>query len=330
VNSKPPICAIALVIASSIVLSGCSSAGSRNGATNADGTYAGKTVCIDQYTSADLIDNILSGVEQGLAQATAQGLQVNVQNPQGDAGTEQTIAQQFVSDECTVIAAVGTSGAQAHMNTGSTIPLVFMASSTPQQSGLVTSLDHPGGRATGTSDVFDVKRDIDAMRLITPQLKSVGLVWKVGDPAGDHLAEEATAYLGTLGIRAVPATITTGADITQAGESLAGKVDAVMVPGDTTTIGAASGLVSVMAESRIPVFGGSSGVVKEGGIVSVGYDYENVGKDSAALILKLLDGADPATTAVVIPAFAGYDVNRGQAEKLGLTIPGDLQILTTY
>ncbi|MGB3485970.1 MAG: ABC transporter substrate-binding protein [Mycobacterium sp.] len=313
-----------------LAVSACSSAGSGEGANNTEGQYAGKTVCIDQYTSAGLIDDMITGVSEGLAGAVDEGLQVNIQNPQGDAGTEQTIAQQFVSADCTVIAAVGTSGAQAHMNTGSDIPLVFMASSTPQQSGLVDTLDSPGGRATGTSDVFDVKRDIDGMRLIKPDITTVGLVWKVGDPAGDPLAEEATEYLGKLGINAVPATITTGADITQAGESLAGRVDAVMIPGDTTTIGAASGLVQVMADSDIPVFGGSSGVVEEGGIISVGYNYQNVGKDSATIILDLLNGADPASTAVVIPEFAGYDVNQTQADKLGLTIPGDIQILNSY
>lgn len=320
---------VALCITALLTTSACASNRSGNSA-GADGRYSGKTVCIDQYTSADLIDDMIGGVNEGLSDAVAEGLQINLQNPQGDAGTEQTIAQQFVSDNCTVIAAVGTSGAQAHLNTGSDIPLVFLASSTPQQSGLVESLDKPGGRATGTSDVFDVRRDIDGMRMLKTDIKTVGLVWKVGDPAGDPLAEEATRYLNELGIEAVPATITTGADITQAGESLAGRVDAVMIPGDTTTIGAASGLVQVMTESNTPIFGGSSGVVEAGGIISVGYNYADVGKDSAAIILDLLGGADPATTPVAIPNFAGYDVNRTQAEALGLTVPADLPILNSY
>lgn len=323
--------AAALIISATMLTVGaCSSTGADHISGSADGPYSGKTVCIDQYTSAGLIDDMIKGVNQGLADAVHGGLSIDVQNPQGDAGTEQTIAQQFVSDNCTVIAAVGTSGAQAHMNTGSNIPLVFMASSTPQQSGLVETLDKPGGRATGTSDVFDIQRDIDGMRLIKPDITTVGLVWKLGDPAGDPLAEQATRYLNQLGINAIPATITTGADITQAGESLANRVDAVMIPGDTTTIGAASGLVQIMAESSIPVFGGSSGVVEEGGIISVGYDYESVGKDSAAIILDLLNGADPATTPVAIPEFAGYDVNRTHAGTLGLSIPADLTVLNSY
>lgn len=310
-----------------LALSACSGSDQSG---NAEGEYAGKTVCIDRYTSAGLIDDIMAGIDEGLADAVSQGLAVNVQNPQGDASTEQTVAQQFISDDCTVIAAVGTSGAQAHMNTGSEIPLVFMASSTPVEAGLVDSLDAPGGRATGTSDVFDVKRDIDGMLQIAPDIKSVGLVWRVGDPAGDPLAQEATDYLQERGIAAVPATITTGADITQAAESLAGQVDAVMVPGDTTTIGAAEGLVSVLEESKIPVFGGSSGVVEAGGIISVGYDYTSLGADTAAIIVDILNGADPATTPVVIPDFAGYDVNKTQAATLGLTVPGDIQILNSY
>jgi putative ABC transport system substrate-binding protein len=317
---------VALLATVALVATACSGTPS----SDADGSLSGKSVCIDQYASAAVIEDILTGVREGLADAEEEGLTIDVQNPQGDAATEQTIAQKFVTDDCTVIGAVGTSGAQAHMNTGADIPLVFMAASTPIEAGLVASFEQPGGRATGAADVFDVERDIDAMLEIDPDVRAVGLVWRVGDPSGDPLAEQATAYLDERGIEAIPATITTGADITQAAQSLAGKVDAIMIPGDTTTISAAAGLIAVADEAGIPVFGGSSSVVSEGGIVSVGYDYVDLGREAARLIVEILDGGDPAEIPVAVPAFAGYDVNETKAAELGLTIPADLQILNTY
>jgi putative ABC transport system substrate-binding protein len=293
-------------------------------------SFAGKTVCVDQYASASVISDILTGLNARLASAKQNGLTITVKNPQGDAATEATIAQQYVSGGCSVLVPVGTAAAELYANQTKTIPIVFAASSTPVQAKLVKSLTAPGGNVTGVSDVLPINAEIDAMKQVMPNLKSVGLIWTLGDPAGDADAQQAKTRLAADGLTAVDATITSAADITQAVESLHGKVQAIYLPGDTKVIGAAGGIVKTAEADNLPVFGATSSTVQAGGILAGSYDYVTVGKQVGDLVLKVLGGAHPATTPVLLPPVHGFDLNTTEAAKLGLTIPSGLLAEATH
>ncbi|MDQ6525437.1 ABC transporter substrate-binding protein [Nocardioides sp. LHD-245] len=281
-------------------------------------------VCVDQYATATVIDDLLTGIKAGLADAIDDGLELDVQNPNADAATEQTLAQKFISGGCDVIVPVGTSASQLMATATKDIPIVFAASSTPVDAELVASMDEPGGNVTGVADVIDPVPDIDAMKQLIPDLDKVGLIWKLGDPAGDAQADKARAHLDELGVEYVEATISNGSDITQAAQSLVGKVDAIEIPGDTTTISAVEGLMKVADDAKLPVYGGTGEAVAAGAVISSSYDYEVVGKEVATLVLAVLDGADPATTAVVVPETGGFDLNRTKLTELGIDVPAEI------
>lgn len=311
---------IALAAISAAALSACSDTGSGSG-----GDLDGRKVCVDQYATATVIDDIIGGLRDGLGDAEDDGLEIIVENPNADAATEQTLAQKFVSDGCDVIVPVGTSAAQLMATATRDIPIVFAASSTPVEAKLVKDLSSPGGNVTGVSDVINPVPDIDAMVKMLPTMKTVGLIWKLGDPAGDAQATTAKAHLDDLGIEYVEATITNGSEVTQAAESLARRVDAIQIPGDTTTISAVAGIMKAADDARIPVFGGTSSAVEAGAVLSSTYDYRVVGAEVADLVLEILDGAEAADTAVVIPETGGFDLNVTKLEKLGIEVPQDIR-----
>lgn len=320
------ISSLVLAVASTAALAACGS--SPDGSNGA----GGKKVCVDQYATATVIDDILTGLRAGLADAQKDGLEIVVENPNADVATEQTLAQKFISDGCDVIVPVGTAAAQLMATATRDIPIVFAASSTPVEAKLVDSLEKPGGNVTGVSDVIDPVPDIDAMTTLLPELKEVGLIWKLGDPAGDAQAASAKAHLDELGIEYVEATITNGSEVTQAAESLAGRVDAIQVPGDTTTISAVAGIMKAADDAGIPVFGGTTAAVESGAVLSSTYDYEGVGEDVATLVLEILDGAKAADTPVVIPETGGFDLGVSKLGKLGIEIPDSISesALNTY
>lgn len=318
----------AISIAACLTLSACGSDADAEG----DGEYAGKSVCIDQYATATVISDLLDGIRGGLESAEDAGLKIEVQNPNADAATEQTLAQKFINDGCDVVVPVGTAAAQLMSTAIKDIPVVFAASSTPVDAKLVESMEEPGGNVTGVADVINPVPDIDAMLELMPDLKTVGLVWKLGDPAGESQAKQARDHLDELGIEYIPATITNGSEVTQAAESLANRVEAIEIPGDTTTLSAIGGLMKVADDADVPVFGGTSTVVEAGGVLSSTYDYEVVGKEVAKMVLEILDGADPADTPVVVPPTGGLELNLTKLKKLGMDVPQELKdsALTTY
>ncbi|PBC51566.1 ABC transporter substrate-binding protein [Rhodococcus sp. ACPA1] len=313
-----------LIAATSISLLTLVVAGCTDSTTTGSGEFSGKTVCVDQYVSAAPTESIVEGLREALGDATRNGLELEVKNPQGDAGTEATIVQQFISSSCDVLIPVGTAAAQLHANATDEIPVVFAGSSTPVQAGLVESTSVPGGNVTGVSDALPVTEEIDAMLEIDPSIASVGVVWKLGDASGDSQSQDAKRYLDSKGIRSVDAQVQSAADVTQAVRSLQGKAEAVQIPGDTTVIGSAGGVVKAANEIGLPVFGGTSGAVEAGALIAATYDYKEVGKEAGNLALAILAGADPATTPVVLPPISGYAVNLSTAKNLGLTIPDSI------
>lgn len=296
------------------------------------GEYNGKSICIDQNTTATVISDILDGIDSQLEPQKSAGLEVVVENPNGDTAAEQTIAQKFINDGCDVVIPVGTAASQLMSTAIKDIPIVFAASSTPVEAKLVDSMDSPGKNVTGVADILDPGPDIDAMKKLMPDMKSVGLVWKLGDPAGEAQTKKAMKHLDSIGIEYVPASITTGSEIVQATKSVVGRVDAIEIPGDNATMSAIGGLIQTADDSNLPVFGGTSTVVKEGGVLSTTFDYKDVGVEVANLALKVLDGADPAETSVVVPPASGYDLNITKLDKLGLQVPNDLKksAIATY
>lgn len=303
-----------------------------SGPAEAEGKYSGKLFCIDQNTTATVISDILEGIEGQLAEQKDEGLKVVVENPNGDTAAEQTIAQKFINDGCDVVVPIGTAASQLASTVIKDIPIVFAASSTPVEAKLVETMKKPGKNVTGVADILDPAPDIDAMQKLLPEMKTVGLVWKLGDPAGEAQAKSAKAHLTKLGIEYVPASITTGSEITQAAKSLVGRVDAIEIPGDNATMSAIGGLMQVADDADLPVFGGTSTVVESGGVLSTTYDYADVGAEVAKLAVEVLDGADPAETPVVVPPASGYDLNLTKLESLSIDVPTDIRdkAVTTY
>ncbi|MGE3875262.1 MAG: ABC transporter substrate-binding protein [Parvibaculaceae bacterium] len=285
---------------------------------------AAPKICVNQYATATVIDDILNGFKDGLGKKGISTEAMVVQNPEGDAATQLTLAQGFVNDNCDVIVAIATPGAQVFRKLTTTIPVVFVGSSTPVEAGLINSFEAPGTNFTGVADPAPVEADIDAMLKVLPDMKTIGLIYKAGDPAGDFLAARAIAHIKERGLSHVVAAIANAGETTQAAQSLVGKVDAIQMPGDSTTMSGIAGIVKVATEAKIPAFGNLSEGVSQGALLSGSYSYVEVGNLAADVVAKVLAGGNPATMPVVVPGAAGFEINVTQAKALGLTIPQEL------
>ncbi|WOC16595.1 ABC transporter substrate-binding protein [Pseudochrobactrum sp. MP213Fo] len=285
---------------------------------------ADPSICVNQYVSATVITDILNGLKEGLKEKNISTDGMSVQNPEADAATQQTLAQGFINGNCDVIVAISTPGAQIFRRLTSDIPVIFVGSSTPVEAGLVESFEKPGTNFTGVADPAPIEADIDAMREVLPAIKAIGLVYKAGDPAGDFLAKRSKEHIEKLGLKVVEATIANAGETTQATQALVGKVDAIHLPGDSTTMSGIAGVLRVANDSKIPVFGSLSEAVSKGSVLSAAYSYTEVGKLASDLVAKVLSGIKPADIPVVVPDASNFEINLTQAKKLGLDIPEDL------
>ena len=110
-------------------------------------------------------------------------------------------------------------------------------------------------------------------------------------------------------------------------ESLKGQVDFIYIPTDNTL---ADGMTTVSAAANdcgIPTIVGESGMVGNGALATYGINYYELGKATAAMAVKVLNGEDTATMPVEYQTSEDVleiAINTETAEKLGITIPEDI------
>ena len=247
------------------------------------------------------------------------------QNAQADQSNLQNIAQRFVSGKVDLICAIATPAAQTMANATKDIPIVGTAITDYAEAKLVASNKEPKGNVTGTTDMNPIKEQVDLMLKIMPQTKNVGVVYSSSEVNSQLQVKILKEVLAAKNINVVEATVSNVNDIQQAAQSLVGKVDAVYAPTDNVIASAMPTLVAITDEAKIPVFCGEGGMVKAGGLATVGIDYYKLGLQTGAMAARILSGKEkPATMAIESQKEMQTIVNEEAAKKLGITIPADI------
>ena len=199
-------------------------------------------------------------------------------------------------------------------------PVVFAAVSDPVSVGLVDSLEAPGSNLTGTSDYLDTAAVMNLMFVQNPELQKVGLLHDLGQDSAASAIESAKAYLEDKGVEVMERTGTSVDEIALAAQALVSDgVQAVFTPTDNTVMKSELTIYETFAEAGIPHYTGADSFALNGAFLGYGVDYANLGAETANMIASiLLDGADPAATAVKTFDNGTATINTEICEQLGI------------
>ncbi len=312
--------------AAALTLSACSAPASDNtGGDDAAGVEA-VSIGISQLVQHPALDAATEGFKQAFIDAgyvEGDTVTFDEQNANGEQATALTIAQTFATSDVDLVLAVATPAAQAAAQAVTDKPVLFTAVTDAVSAELVASNDAPGANVTGTVDAVPAEALETQFELITemkPDAKKVGIVYASGEVNSEVQVKDAQAVADKMGIEIVTKTVTTANDIAQATEAL-GDVDAIYVPTDNMVVSGIASLVQVAETKQIPVIGAEPGTVETGAVATYGIDYTKLGKQTGEMAIKVLEGADPASTPVETPAELSYVVNPAAAERMGVEIP---------
>ena len=282
-----------------------------------------KTVAITQIVEHPALDACRKGIEDELK---ARGVEAEFayESAQGNPGTAAQIARKFAGDAPDVIVAISTPSAQAVLAAAKDIPVVFTAVTDPVGAKLIQNTDKPGGNVTGMTDLSPIDQHLALIRRITPNVKTLGVIYNPGEANSVTLVDLVKKHAGANQLTIVEAAAPRSNDVLAAARSLVGKVDAIYVPTDNTVVSALEGVIKTGTESKIPVYAGDTDSVPRGAIAALGFNYYDVGRQTGAIVARVLMGEKPGDIAVQGVEKTELAVNPKSAQAMGVTIPAEV------
>ncbi|KAB1553469.1 ABC transporter substrate-binding protein [Corynebacterium sp. 319] len=301
-----------ILAVSTMVLASCGGTDSASGDTYKIG--------INQLVQHPALDSAVEGFKEAFDEAGIT-VEFDEKNANGEQSTALTIAQQFASDKKDLVLAVATPAAQATAQNITDKPVLFTAVTDAVSAELVDSNEKPGANITGTSDEAPIEDQLKLTKELVPDAKNVGIVYASGEVNSQIQVDQVKKAAKPLDLDVKTQTVSSVNEIQQAVEAL-GDVDAIYVPTDNMVVSGIASLVQVAEQKKIPVIGAEEGTVKGGAAATVGIDYEELGKQTGKMAIKILkDGADPADTPVETASEVTYYVNEKAAKNYGIEIP---------
>ena len=313
----------AAVAASALVLTACGSGGGDTQSEESQKISVGIAQFVEHPSLDAAREGFVSALEEG-GYTEGDNLTLDVQNASGDQATATNIASNFASSDNDLILGIATPTAQSLAQAVTDKPVLFTAVTDPVDAGLVDSMDKPGANITGTTDMNPVADQIKLIKRFTPDAKSVGIIYSSGETNSQIQVEEAKKAAQAEGLTVEEKTVTTTAEVAQAAESF--DTDSMYVPTDNKVVAGLEAVVGAAESKKIPLIVGEGDSVERGGLATQGISYEQLGKQTGEMALRILDeDADPAEMAVESQKETQLIINAKAAKAMGIKIPRDLR-----
>ena len=280
---------------------------------------------VAQYGEHGSLDNCRTGFLQGLEEA---GLKENVdykldfQNAGFDDSIDSQISQKFADEDAALMVGIATPSAVACYNAAEEkdIPVIFIAVTDPAGAKL------DSGNVTGTSDVLPVEGQLQLIRELQPEAKTIGIIYTTSESNSLYsigvYEEKAADYGFTIDAVAVTAQ----SEVTQAVDKLLSDgVDCLSNLTDNNVVGVLPAILEKTNAAGVPVYGSEVEQVKLGCVAGAGLDYVKLGAQTGAMAAKILKGE---STCADLPyeIIENYDlyVNSKALSELNITLPDSL------
>ena len=314
----------AILLSALMLVSALTACGGKESSKDAASGEKEYVVGICNYVDDASLNQIVDSIRTRLAAiGEERGVRFKIEydNSNADSTLMSQIISNFQANSADLMVAVATPVAMAMQaaTEGTDTPVVFAAVSDPVSTGVVETMDAPGGNLTGTSDYLDTASVMNLIFAQQPDAAKIGLLYDVGQDSATSAIAAAKKYLEDRGVEYVERTGTTVDEITLAAQALvADGVDAVFTPTDNTVMKSELTIYEMLADAGIPHYTGADSFALNGAFLGYGVDYVNLGTETANMIAEiLLDGKKPAELPVRTFDNGTATVNTEICETLG-------------
>ena len=243
------------------------------------------------------------------------------------------LAAELIGLRVDIIVAWSTPTAQAAKQATNSIPIIAAVMADPVGDGLVASLARPGGNVTGTTFLGPelVARRLQLLGDVVPGLARVAALLHphaYGEHTTANVVKDIEDAARTLGLQLQLVPADGPDDIASAFSAMAKeRADAFIVLPSPMLFGEHRRIVELAAKDRLPGMYQAREFVDAGGLISYGANLDDLFRQAASYVDKILKGTKPAELPVERPTKFEMVINLKTARGLGLTINRDILLV---
>jgi putative ABC transport system substrate-binding protein len=224
-----------------------------------------------------------------------------------------------------IVTPISTAAAVAAKAATATIPIVFAIGADPVKTGLVASLNRPGGNATGVGDI-GVELGAKRLGLLHELLPGATRFAALVNPDNPFITEpfitEVAAAAATIGRQIEIVNARTTGDIDAAFATFAKiRADGFLISPEALFVANRGQIIALAARQGLPAVYHRREFADAGGLMSYGSNFAAQFRQTGVYAGRILKGANPADLPVQLPTRFQLVINSKTARTLGLTIP---------
>lgn len=249
--------------------------------------------------------------------------------PIADVADRNAWAAELVEARVDLIVGIATPGAISAKAATDDIPVVFFPVTDPVGSGLVESLNMPGGNVTGITNGNPHPLRLQLLHEIQPDIDVIYGPYDPDSPPAVATLPSVRETAARLGIEVIAPAVRTDAEILQSIRDIPAEADAIFAMPDPRVAEHWQAWSAAATERNIPFSSLSRTEVKGGVLMSYGEDLEEVARQGARMVDRIFRGTPPSDTPVETADFF-LALNLATARQINLEIPDALLQRTTY
>jgi len=237
------------------------------------------------------------------------------------------LADELVKKQVDLIATLSSTPAtRAAKAATSTIPIFFLIAEDPVELGLVASLNHPGGNATGISsqNAELVAKRLGLLRELAPQASAIAVLLNRANPNAQPVAAQLQQAAAQLGVQLDVKEAVTDGEIEAAYATLK-PGNPLLIGTDPSFFARRASLIALSARLGIPTMYDNRESPDAGGLMAYGQNTESSWEQAGVYVARVLKGAKPAELPVMRPTKFDFVINLKTAKALGIEVPLAMQ-----
>ena len=211
-----------------------------------------------------------------------------------------------------------------------TIAIVFLNGADPVKSGLVASLNRPGGNVTGISllaGTVNAKR-LDLIHELVPRVALVAVLNNPIVTEAETRLRDLQGAARTLGLRLLFQTVGSERELDAAFATIADqKAGALFVDRNPFFVSRRDQLIRLAARQTLPTMYFEREFAAAGGLMSYGTNFADAYRQAGIYIGRILKGTKPADLPILQPTKFDFVINLQTAKTLGIEVPDKLLAL---